>query len=138
MEKPHGLPVSDADWQSTPPAVQAQVVWQLQAVQQLTDQVLQLQQQVAQLQQSRGGSGGSGGAPGAAKPEGDTGRSRSRKRSRRRRSSGKKPGAQPGHEGHGRSLLPVAQVDDVVPIRPSSCGHCGHGLAGVDPRRPAT
>jgi hypothetical protein len=35
MEKPHGLPVSDADWQATPPPVQAQVVWQLQAVQQL-------------------------------------------------------------------------------------------------------
>jgi transposase len=133
MEKPHGLPVSDTDWRATPPAVQAQVVWQLQAVQQLTGQVLQLQQQVAQLQQSGGGSGGGGGSPGAAKPEGDTGRSRSRKRSRRRRSSGKKPGAQPGHEGHGRPLLPVEQVDEVVPVQPSSCHHCGHGLAGEDP-----
>jgi hypothetical protein len=138
MEKPHGLPVSDADWQATPPAVQAQVVWLLQAVQQstgqvqeLTAQVLQLQQQVAQLQPPRGGGGG-GGSRGTAGPEGDTGRSRPRKRSRRR-SSGKKPGAQPGHEGHGRSLLPVEQVDALEPIRPSSCGHCGHALAGDDP-----
>jgi len=34
-------------------------------------------------------------------------------------------GAQEGHDGHGRKLLPIAQVDDVVPHWPLSCS-CGH------------
>lgn len=51
---------------------------------------------------------------------------------RKKRPSGRPPGAQPGHEGHGRHLLPVAQVDKLVPIRPARCRHCGQGLEGDD------
>lgn len=39
--------------------------------------------------------------------------------------SGRKPGAQSGHEGHGRELLPASAVDEVVEYWPQSCG-CGH------------
>ena len=129
VKKPPEFPVSDTDWQQTPVAVQGQVVWLWEAVQALTSQVAQLQQRVVELEQRRGGGGGS---PATGTQEGDAAGSHPSKRSRRR-SSGKKPGAQPGHEGHGRSLLPVEQVADVVPIRPSSCGHCGHALVGDDP-----
>ena len=38
--------------------------------------------------------------------------------------SGRSQGAQPGHEGHGRELLPVAAVDEVVEHWPARCG-CG-------------
>jgi transposase len=39
--------------------------------------------------------------------------------------SGRRQGAQPGHEGHGRELLPAAAVDEVVEHWPERCG-CGH------------
>ncbi len=38
--------------------------------------------------------------------------------------SGKKRGAQPGHEGHGRELLPAWAVDEVIEHWPTGCG-CG-------------
>jgi transposase len=40
-------------------------------------------------------------------------------------SSGRKSGAQSGHEGHGRELLPACAVDEVVEHWPERCG-CGH------------
>ena len=39
--------------------------------------------------------------------------------------SGRKQGAQDGHEGKGRELLPTAAVDEVVVHWPARCG-CGH------------
>jgi transposase len=39
--------------------------------------------------------------------------------------SGRKQGAQPGHEGKGRDLLPTSAVDEVVVHWPKRCG-CGH------------
>ena len=43
---------------------------------------------------------------------------------RRKDRSGRAPGAQPGHEGRGRELLPACAVDEVVEHWP---GHCGCG-----------
>jgi transposase len=42
--------------------------------------------------------------------------------------SGRKQGAQPGHEGKGRPLLPAWAVDEFVDHWPSKCG-CGHVFA---------
>lgn len=39
--------------------------------------------------------------------------------------SGRSQGAQPGHEGKGRELLPVAAVDEVIEHWPQRC-ECGH------------
>ena len=39
--------------------------------------------------------------------------------------TGRKQGAQPGHEGRGRPLLPAWAVDEVVEHWPTECG-CGH------------
>jgi transposase len=38
--------------------------------------------------------------------------------------SGRKRGGQPGHCGAYRALLPVEQVDEVVPVVPERCRHC--------------
>jgi len=38
--------------------------------------------------------------------------------------TGRKPGGQRGHEKHARELLPVEQVDFVVPLVPDHCGKC--------------
>ena len=45
--------------------------------------------------------------------------------------SGRKQGAQPGHEGKGRPLLPAWAVDTVVEHWPVDC-RCGHVLAEID------
>jgi len=45
--------------------------------------------------------------------------------------SGKKQGAQPGHEGKGRPLLPGWAVDEVVEHWPVDCG-CGHVFAAAE------
>lgn len=43
-------------------------------------------------------------------------------------SSGRKQGAQDGHEGHGRELLPASAVDRVIEHWPERCG-CGYFFA---------
>jgi len=45
--------------------------------------------------------------------------------------SGRKQGAQDGHEGKGRPLLPAWAVDEVVEHWPTDCG-CGHVFAVAD------
>lgn len=47
--------------------------------------------------------------------------------------SGRKPGGQPGHEGHHRPLLPPELMDERVDVKPSDCRHCGAPLKGRDP-----
>ena len=51
---------------------------------------------------------------------------------KRPRRSSRKRGAQPGHPGHARPLLPSQQVTYVVTLLPDSCSHCGRALAGID------
>jgi transposase len=50
----------------------------------------------------------------------------------RRPPSGRRPGGQPGHEGHQRMLVPEEQVDRIVPVKPRHCRRCGGRLAGAD------
>jgi transposase len=45
--------------------------------------------------------------------------------------SGKSQGAQPGHEGKGRELLPTMAVDEVVVHWPAGCG-CGHVFCAAE------
>jgi transposase len=48
--------------------------------------------------------------------------------------TGRRPGAQPGHTAQARALVPMAQVDRVVAIRPPRCRGCGAALRGSDPQ----
>lgn len=51
--------------------------------------------------------------------------------------TGRKPGGQPGHERHERSMVPPDKVDKREVVKPVCCGDCGKRLAGTDssPRR---
>lgn len=52
-----------------------------------------------------------------------------RQRGRRKKGKGKrKVGGQPGHRGAHRPLVPIAQVDQIQPVLPEECQHCGHSL----------
>jgi transposase len=48
-------------------------------------------------------------------------------------SSGRKQGAQDGHEGHGRPLLPAWAVDEVIEHWPARC-RCGHVFSAQERR----
>ncbi len=50
-----------------------------------------------------------------------------------RKSRKRNPGGQPGHKGAYRKLIPVDEVDDVIPLTPETCMHCGKALVpGAD------
>jgi transposase len=46
--------------------------------------------------------------------------------------SKKKRGGQPGHAKHERPLIPTAECDEVIPLKPSACRRCGKKLSGSD------
>ena len=50
----------------------------------------------------------------------------------KRRKSGRKRGGQPGHPKHERTLIPVEQCMQVVPLIPENCRRCGEALTGSD------
>lgn len=52
------------------------------------------------------------------------------KKSRRPR-SGRRPGGQPGHEGHSRPLVPADRVDEVIDRFPDRCRRCSRDISGV-------
>ena len=66
-------------------------------------------------------------------PSADPGAGKHRRKGKR---SPRKPGAQPGHPGSGRGLLPIEQVDEVIEHLPGSCAQCGHSLADRPARGP--
>ena len=46
----------------------------------------------------------------------------------RRKKSRRKAGGQPGHRGAHRPLIPAEKVDEIRPLLPVQCQHCGHAL----------
>ena len=47
--------------------------------------------------------------------------------------TGRKPGGQPGHKRHERTMFPPDKVRSVTDCKPSRCGHCDARLRGADP-----
>ena len=109
---PRDLP--QADWEATPPSVHALVLALLTQVQQLQTQVTELQAQLTRHSgnSSRPPSSDPPSAPPRPAPP----------------SSGRKRGAQPGHPGQHRELLPPDQVSELIVHRPSTCPHCQQSL----------
>ena len=56
----------------------------------------------------------------------------SRTRGRKTCKSRRKPGGQPGHQGHRRAIVPAGQVDETKTVLPAHCSHCQGDL----PRNP--
>src|SRR4051812_47549718 len=81
-----------------------------------TQQILELQQQAKRPTASNSSLAPSANPIGAKPPvtKQPTGRTR---------------GAQLGHKGKSRTLLPVEQVDQVIEHRPAACAHCREAMA---------
>ena len=137
------LGINEEDWLATPQSVRTAVtvLWQQHLLlqkqcalydhrlQQLQSQVTELESlraEVAQLRERLGQNSRNSSKPPSSDPP-------SAPRPARRESTGRKRGGQPGHQGHGRSLLPPERVDHLIELRPVSCQQCGHLLLGEDP-----
>jgi transposase len=110
------------------PAVQAYITFlELQAAS-LQSQMSALQAEVAALRtqlaaaqaRARQNSGNSSRPPSADPPDAPP--------RPRRNPTGRPRGAQAGHKGHTRNLLPAAAVDEIVEHRPTHCSRCQTAL----------
>ena len=84
--------------------------------------IRQLEARVEKLERELARSSRNSSLPPSSDPPGASGPQREKDRSGRAR------GAQPGHEGHGRELLPVSAVDELVEHWPERC-ECGYVFA---------
>lgn len=89
-------------------------------VEKLTARVARQDERIATLERRLSRSSRNSSQPPSADPPSMSPRSKS--------PTGRKQGAQPGHEGKGRELLPVSVVDEVIEHWPTGCG-CGHVFA---------
>jgi transposase len=120
---PHTPPLPPELWDQIPPAVQAVLVVLIDGYER---RITALERTVAELQeQLRRTSQNSSKPPSSDGPH--------VKRKPPQAPSGRKPGGQPGHPGHRRTLIPVEQVSAVVTCLPSHCRRCGRRVQGVDP-----
>jgi transposase len=95
-------------------------------VEELTARVAAQNERIAGLERQLGRSSRNSSQPPSADPPGK--RKASRGSRTGRDSSGRSQGAQSGHEGHGRELLPATAVEEVVEYWPKRCC-CGREFA---------
>jgi transposase len=91
---------------------------------QLRAEVAQLRATVEELAQRLGRNSRNSSQPPSADPPQTT--------RPRRAPSGRRPGGQPGHEGQSRALVPIEEVDVMIPMRPERCARCQFPLHGED------
>ncbi len=124
-QAPEGITAED--WAATPLSVRVLVRALQQQVRLLHEQVTGLEQRVRVLEEQGRRTSRTSSKPPSSDPPSAPPRAR-------RRASERQTGGQPGHEGHGRALLSVGQVDRIVDARPAACERCGAALAGDDAR----
>lgn len=89
-------------------------------IQRLEKRVAQQDERIGELERRLGRNSRNSSQPPSADPPSTPPRSKS--------PTGRKQGAQPGHGGKGRELLPTSAVDAVIEYWPAGCG-CGHVFA---------
>ncbi len=112
-------------WEQTPPEAQAYIRALEVRLSALESMIRALQEQNRALQEQLNQTSRNSSRPPSSDPP-QSQRPR-RPRGQRRR------GGQPGHPGHTRPLIPVAEVDEVVVLQPDQCRGCHAALLGDDP-----
>jgi len=109
------------------------------SVERLTARGERLEERVARLEeQARKDSRNSSSPPSQDPPKTRAERraeARARAKAWSKRERERKQGAQPGHKGSGRKLLPEDQIDEIVDHYPHACGGCGREFS-EDEREP--
>jgi hypothetical protein len=65
----------------------------------------------------------------SSKPPSSDGMAGTQRQRGRKKKSKRKPGGQPGHVGRNRALVPIEQVNKLVPLYPDQCSGCGRHLS---------
>jgi hypothetical protein len=94
-------------------------------------QVADAEKQIADLERQLAGRKKN--STNSSKPPSSDGLAGNQRPRGRKHKSKRKPGAQPGHAGHHRQLVPAAEVSAIEVLLPKQCGHCGGSL----PQTPA-
>lgn len=110
--------IEDQDWRATPLRVQERLLWLMDEVNRLKGRVESLEEQLRKNSSN------------SSKPPSSDGPNTPKQMGKQ--PTGGKSGAQPGHQGRGRSLKPTAEVDQVIKLRPVECRKCGALLLGED------
>lgn len=95
-------------------------------VERLTARVDELERKIALLTRDSSNS---------SKPPSSDGPGAKLRPRRPKKSKKRNPGGQPGHKGTNRVLIPLEDVDHVIPVFPEACEHCGTPLK-PDSREP--
>ena len=106
-----------------PEAAVALILQLVSNVERLTARVEELERKIALLTRDSSNS---------SKPPSSDGPSAKPKARRPMKSKKRHRGGQPGHKGSNRNLIPIEEVDRVIPVFPESCDDCGEIL----PRQP--
>ena len=126
METPATLPADI--WERIPPEGQAYIrslEARLAAFEALEARLQALQEQVRTLEEQLHQTSRNSSRPPSSDPPGSP--------RPKRRAGQRRRGGQPGHRGHSRTLIPVEEVNQVVPIKPEQCAGCRAPLTGDDP-----
>lgn len=115
-------PLPQELWDRIPPEIQA-AIWVL--VDGYERRIATLETEVAELKERLNQTSQNSSRPPSADPP-------TVKRTPPRAPSGRKRGAQPGHPRYERTLVPLEQVQEVVPCKPRHCRRCGAALQGSD------
>lgn len=124
---PAGIP--EDVWEASHPLMRELVLEQARRIEDLTAQLDALSSRVAQLEEQKGRSSRNSSKP----PSSDGKGFKSKGSQETSKGTGRKRGAQQGHPGSGRELLPSEQCQEVIHHHPSHCQACGEALAGDDP-----
>ncbi len=116
------LGISPEDWAKTPESVRLALRSLLDIVQAQSAQINALQTRVRDLEAKLGQTSRNSSKPPSSDPP-------SAPPPPSRTSSKRKSGAQPGHDGHHRPLIPPDEVHDSIALRPDHCPACRTDLA---------
>jgi transposase len=114
------MPFSGEEWAQTPDAVQESVLFLLARIQTVEAALADLREQV------------NGNSRSSSRPPSSDGPSVPPRTSKRAK-SGRKRGAQKGHKGTTRKLVPVEEAKESFDITPDVCSCCGGSLTGTEP-----
>jgi transposase len=113
------MPFTPEEWAQTPKAVQEFLLLLLARMQEMEAELADLREQVNRNSRnsSRPPSSDSPGVPPKAG---------------KRAKSGRRRGAQKGHKGKTRKLVPIDEVKESFDVTPKACASCGNPLTGTD------
>jgi transposase len=133
-----GAPRARRSHQPSREELQQQVERQQREIENLRDQLAEREKQIVDAEKQisdleRQLAGRKRNSTNSSKPPSSDGLAGEQRPRGRKHKSRRKPGAQPGHPGHHRRLVPTTEVSATEVLLPKQCRHCGESL----PQKPA-